>query len=36
VMTTRAKLGMWLKLVAPGAVDKIAARAVKTRETHEG
>jgi len=32
VMTTKAKLGMWLKLVAPGAVDKIAARAVKTRD----
>ncbi len=32
VMTARAKLGMWLKLVAPRAVDKIAARAVRTRD----
>lgn len=32
VMTGRAKLGMWLRLVAPGVVDKIAARAVRTRD----
>jgi NAD(P)-dependent dehydrogenase (short-subunit alcohol dehydrogenase family) len=29
VMTARAKLGMWLKLVAPGAVDRIARRAIE-------
>lgn len=32
VMTTRAKLGMWLKLVAPGLVDRIAARAVREKK----
>ncbi len=31
VMTMRAKLGMWLKLVAPKAVDRIARRAVRER-----
>ncbi len=31
IMTARAKLGQWLKLVAPGAVDRIAARAVRER-----
>ena len=31
VMTARAKLGMWLKLVAPRVVDGIAARAVKEK-----
>jgi len=31
VMTPRAKIGMWLKLVAPGAVDRIAARAVREK-----
>ncbi len=29
VMTPRAKLGLWLKLVAPSLVDRIAARAVR-------
>jgi NAD(P)-dependent dehydrogenase (short-subunit alcohol dehydrogenase family) len=29
VMTPRAKLGLWLKLVAPSVVDRIAARAVR-------
>lgn len=28
VMTARAKVGMWLKLIAPGAVDRIARRAI--------
>lgn len=28
VMTARGKLGRWLKLVAPGLVDRIAARAI--------
>lgn len=32
VMTPRAKVGMWLKLVAPGVVDRIAARAVKEKD----
>jgi len=29
VMSTRGKLGQWLKLIAPGIVDRIAARAVQ-------
>ncbi len=29
VMTGRGRLGMWLKLVAPGLVDKIARRAIE-------
>jgi len=36
VMTARAKVGQWLKLVAPGAVDRIAARAVRARSDNEG
>jgi short-subunit dehydrogenase len=28
VMTTRGKLGQWLKLIAPGLVDRVAARAI--------
>ena len=28
VMTARGKLGQWLKLVAPGLVDRVAARAI--------
>jgi hypothetical protein len=31
-MTAKAKVGMWLKLVAPGAVDRIALRAVRERD----
>ncbi len=34
VMTTKAKLGLWLKLVAPGAVDRIAERAVREKDGH--
>ncbi len=30
VMTPRAKLGLWVKLVAPGLVDRLAERAVRT------
>jgi short-subunit dehydrogenase len=30
VMTARGKLGMWLKLLAPSLVDRIARRAVET------
>lgn len=29
VMTGRAKVGMWLRLVAPGVVDRIARRAIE-------
>lgn len=29
VMTLRGKLGQWLKLIAPGLVDRIAANAIK-------
>ena len=29
VMSTRARLGQWLKLIAPGQVDRIAKRAIK-------
>lgn len=31
VMTAKARLGLWLKLVAPGVVDGIAARAVREK-----
>ncbi|WP_036476988.1 SDR family oxidoreductase [Myxosarcina sp. GI1] len=31
VMTFKAKLGLWLKLLAPNLVDKIAARAVSSQ-----
>jgi short-subunit dehydrogenase len=30
VMTLRGKVGQWLKLIAPGLVDRIASRAIKT------
>jgi short-subunit dehydrogenase len=30
IMTARGKMGMWLKLVAPGLVDRIARRAIET------
>ncbi len=33
VMTTRGKLGMWLKLIAPGLVDKIALRSIEKGRT---
>jgi short-subunit dehydrogenase len=29
VMTRRGKIGMWLKVVAPGLVDRIARRAIE-------
>jgi short-subunit dehydrogenase len=29
VMTARGKIGLWLKLVAPGLIDRIAKRAVE-------
>ncbi len=29
VMTLRGKLGLWLKLIAPGAVDRVARRAIE-------
>ena len=28
VMTARGKMGLWLKLLAPGLVDRIARRAI--------
>jgi len=31
VMTARAKVGMWIKLIAPGFVDRIALRAVREK-----
>jgi hypothetical protein len=32
-MTPRAKLGLWMKLVAPSLVDRIAERAVREIES---
>ena len=29
VMTWRGKLGQWLKLLAPGAVDRVARQAIE-------
>jgi hypothetical protein len=29
VMTARGKIGLWLKLVAPGLIDRIARRAIE-------
>jgi short-subunit dehydrogenase len=31
LMSARGKLGMWLKLLAPGLIDRIAARAIRQR-----
>jgi short-subunit dehydrogenase len=31
IMSTRGRLGRWLKLVAPGLIDRIAARAIRQR-----
>jgi short-subunit dehydrogenase len=33
VMTTRGKVGMWLKLIAPALVDKIALRSIEKGRT---
>ena len=33
VMTTKAKAGMWLKLLAPSLVDRIALDAVKDKQS---
>jgi len=30
IMTARGKIGLWLKLVAPGVIDRIAKRAIET------
>jgi hypothetical protein len=30
VMTLRGKLGQWLKLIAPGLVDRVASQAIKS------
>ncbi len=32
VMTTKARIGLWLKLIAPGLVDNIALKAVSKRK----
>jgi hypothetical protein len=29
VMTTRAKIGLWLKLIAPNLIDNIARKAIE-------
>ena len=29
VMTLRGKAGLWLKLIAPGMVDRVALQAIK-------
>ncbi len=31
LMSTRGKLGMWLKLLAPGLIDRMAAKAIRQR-----
>ena len=31
VMTGRGRLGLWLKLIAPGLVDRLAERAVREK-----
>jgi hypothetical protein len=31
VMTRTARVGLWLRLVAPGLVDRIAARTMRAR-----
>ncbi|HSD75182.1 MAG TPA: SDR family oxidoreductase [Steroidobacteraceae bacterium] len=31
ITSTRGRLGRWLKLIAPGAIDRIAARAIRER-----
>jgi short-subunit dehydrogenase len=31
VMSTRGKLGRWLKLIAPGVIDRIAEKAIRNR-----
>jgi len=33
VMTPRARLALWVKLIAPGIVDRIAAKAVRERDS---
>jgi hypothetical protein len=30
-MSTRGKLGRWLKLLAPSVIDRIAAKAIRQR-----
>ncbi len=34
VMTLKGKLGLWLKLIAPGLVDRIALKAVSKKKTN--
>jgi hypothetical protein len=33
VMTARGRLGLWLKLVAPGRVDNLARNALKREDS---
>jgi hypothetical protein len=33
VMTTRGKLGLWMKLISPTLVDRTAAKSIKTGRT---
>jgi short-subunit dehydrogenase len=33
VMTAKARVGLWLRLLAPGVVDRIAARAVAEKRS---
>jgi short-subunit dehydrogenase len=33
VMTTRGKLGLWMKLISPGAVDRVAKKAIQKGKT---
>ena len=33
VMTSRGKLGLWMKLIAPGAVDRVAKKAIEEGKT---
>jgi short-subunit dehydrogenase len=32
LMTARGRVGRWLKLVAPGMIDRIAAKAIRERK----
>jgi len=31
ILSARGRLGRWLKLIAPGLIDRIAARAIRRR-----
>jgi len=36
VMTAKGKLGLWLKLIAPGFVDRLAVKALEERDRQRG